>query len=145
MLHVEPGAVYAVYVWKVYIVPGTQTAAGYQQVVLRRTTSASTGGSTLVPSALTPFSSLFTGIVRENATGGGADGVTLANASYFVGTTTTVGQASPLVLFDATGLTKRDAIYIPAGGTVGLELHNNTGGAGGANHYACVQFSEEVK
>lgn len=145
MLHLEAGPVNAVYVWKVWIVPGTQTTAGYQQVVLRRTSTASTGGATVTAAPNDQNYAAFTGVVRSAATGGGTNDVTLVNSSYWAPTATTIGQSNPLVLFDSTGLTKRDAIRIAPGGTTGLELNNATGGAGGANHYACVIFSEEIR
>jgi hypothetical protein len=142
MLHLEAGAGKAVLVWKLWIVPGTQTAAGYHQIVVRRTTSASTGGSTVTAAPINPYGAAFTGIVRYGATGGGADGVTLFAGSYFVPTTTIPGGAQDYVVFDATGVPGL-AIKIAKGGTTGLEVNNATGGAGGAGHYACALFTED--
>lgn len=141
LLHVEAGADRSVEVLKVWIVPGSQTAAAYHQVVLRRTTAASTGGSTVTASPHDPNGAAFTGVVRYGAAGGGTDGVTLVNTSYFVPTATTLGSAAPVVLFDATADPTK-AIVINAGGTTGIEVRNATGGAGGANHYACATFVE---
>lgn len=143
MLHLEAGVDRGVFVLKVWIVPGTQTTAGYHQFVLRTTTSASTGGTAVTPAAINPLKAVFTGIVRYGATGGGTDGSTLLAGSYFVPTATTIGIAPAVVLFDASvgGLPLR----ITRGGTTGIELRNATGGAGGANHYACVLFTEDSK
>src|SRR5690349_14936240 len=102
LLHVEAGTDKGVLVWKVWVIPGTQTTAGFHQVVLRRTTSASTGGTAVTPSPLLPTGAAFTGIVRYGATGGGANGVTLVNGSYFVPTTTTSGPENQYVVYDAT-------------------------------------------
>lgn len=146
MLHLEAGPEKAIRVLRIWIVPGTQTTAGYHQIVIRRTTSASTGGSTVVASPLDPNDAAFTGIVRYGATGGGTDGVTIWNGAYFVPTATTIGLSGVLVVYDATQMLFTQAekpLWILKGGTTGLEIHNNTGGAGGANHYACVQFTEQ--
>jgi hypothetical protein len=144
MLHVEAGPDKSVFVWKVWIIPGTQTTAGFHQIVLRRTTSASSGGSTVTPAPINPFSQAFTGIVRYGAAGGGADGVTLVAGAYFVPTATTSGPENQFVVFDAT-LANARPILIASGGATGLELRNATGGVGGANHYACVLFTEQDK
>lgn len=144
MLHVEAGLDRSVFVLKVWIVPGTQTTAGYHQIILRRTTSASTGGTLIVPSAINPLGAAYTGIARFGAAGGGTDGVTLIAGAYFVPTATTAGGAQDYVIFDAT-YGKGQAIKIAKGGTTGLELRNATGGVGGANHYACALFTEDLQ
>jgi len=144
MLHLEAGPDRGVLVHRVWIVPGTQTTAGYHQYILRTTTAASTGGSLIVPAPVNPLRSVFTGIVRYGAAGGGTDGSTLVGGSYFVSTTTTINNAVALVLFDAAG-SGVNPLRINKGGTTGIEVRNATGGAGGANHYACVLFTEDNK
>lgn len=144
MLSLESGPDHGVQVLKIWIVPGSQTAAGYHQILVRRTNSASTGGTTFAPAPIDVNAIAFTGITRYGGTGGGNPTVTLFSGAFFAGTTTTTGGAQDYVIYDATGV-PGGAILVSKGVANGLKITDSTGGAGGANHYACVLFVEGVE
>lgn len=119
-----------------------QTTAGERQLVLFRTTAASSGGSTQTPTIYDPADSAFGGVARYNSsavtTTPAIGSVTVANDLGWTGTfafttaaTTTTPQCSEKY-FD-TGQQK--PITVAAGVANGLAIGDLTGGAGGAGVY----------
>jgi hypothetical protein len=128
--------------------PGSQTSAAIRIQTLRRTTSASSGGTAVTPTPVDTHAvtgdAAYSGVCRTKPTAGGT-GTTFLTVPLWV-PTTVANLANPVPLWPPFAMTGGSTgfkdLVIPVGTANGIEV-NDAGASGGANYYVCMLLTEE--
>lgn len=145
LLSVEAGSAKKTILLRAWVLPGSQTTAAYRQFLLRRITTASSGGTAITPEKHDPADGNFSGRVASAPTPGTA-GAQITAVTGFGNTTAAAPDGDGLILYDHTrnaGVGYGKPIIVNSGTTNGVEIRDVAGAAGAANWTACATFSEE--
>jgi hypothetical protein len=141
---VESGAARVTVIKRLWITPGTATAAGTATLTLNRNTVAATAaGTTVVPTLRDTTDSAFSGISRTNGYTVTGVTVTATQDSWTIPTpiSTATNPAAPIEI-DLTNKGTEKGIVIPVGTTTGASfIHSGLAGAAGFG--LKVEFTEE--